>query len=316
MSLYNPMIKTSEAHAYIEIEKFVRLVVGTSDMPFHVEIDQNDQPVIIPRLLAKEFQGLTNYWGHYNVGYSYEPEQQAYWDACMATGFLNVHCPTEQAFEYNQNIHAHAYAVNDLVRFIRARADTKAFQRRVCDRKYQASEKCDSVERFVSEALARYARSLVVRVDFGYQKSSQHLVTIEDVYNHVDALCMAKQSDDAFRGLVGYGLAIEQGVERGYHIHFVAIIDGNQFQSSWYRGTEYARLWQRIAGNHGSAFICSEQESYYHAQGVGHFRRDEPESHGGIVRVAQYLTEYKEDQYLRAKPEGRRVLRLWLSKRS
>ena len=312
MSLYNPMIQTSEAHAYIEIEKFVRLVVNTSDMPFHVEADSNSQPVIIPRFLAKEFYLLTRYWSHYNTGCSYEPEQQAYWDACLATGFIDVHGPTDQAFEYSPSIHAHAYAVNDLVRLIRARADTEAFSRRVSDRKYQAGEKCASMDQFVREALARYARSLVVRVDFGYQKACQHLVTIEDVYSHVDALCMAKQSDDAFRGLVGYALAIEQGEQRGYHIHFVAIIDGNQFQNSWFRGTEYARLWQRIVGNHGTAFICSEQESYYHAKGVGHFRRDEPESHDGVVRAAQYLTEYKEDQYLRARPEGRRVFRTFL----
>lgn len=313
MTPFNPMIRTSEAHAFVEIEEFVRLVIQTSCMPFHVEQDGSGQKFVSPRLLAKDFMMLTRHWSHYHQGYSYEPELQTFWDGCIRFGFINSHGPTEMAMDYSQSVHAHAYAVNDLVRFIRMVAFTKDFQRRVYDRKYQASEKCRSMDGFIEAAMVRYARSLVVRVDFGYQKTAQHLVTVADVFAHVDALCHAKhEEEDAFRGLVGYALAVEQGVQRGYHVHFAAIIDGNRFQNAWYRGSEFVRLWQRIAGTSGSAFICGEDEAYYHTKGVGHFRRDEPETYDGVSRAARYLTEYKEDQYLRARPAGRRVFRTFL----
>ncbi|MEK6787349.1 MAG: inovirus-type Gp2 protein [Pseudomonadota bacterium] len=312
MSKFNPLQRTSEAHAYIEIEKFVRLVIETSAMPFETKVDANGQQTIIPRLLANDFHKLTRYWNHYHPEYDYEVQTQAFWDSCIATGFIGEHGPTDMAWDYSLSIHAHAYATNDLVRFIRTRADTKDYKRRAYDKKYQASEKCASIESFIDEALARYAKSLVVRVDMGYQKSSSHQITIADVYDHVDGLCMAKQSADAFRGLVGYALAIEQGVTRGYHIHFVAIIDGNQFQSGRHRGAQFASLWQRIVGNDSAAHICDYDPVQHAVRGVGQFRRNEPDTHKGVVQTMQYLTEYKEDQYLRARPSGRRALRTFL----
>lgn len=310
--MFNPMIKSSEAEAYIKIEDFVDLVIATSDMPFHIEIRENEEVTIIPRFLSNEFSKLTRYWGHYRDCYSYEVKLQAFWDACKETGFISQHGPAEIAYEFNQKVHAHAYAVNDLVRFIRARANTKEYLRRVYDLKYQASEKCDSIERFVAEAFARYSRSLVVRVDLGYVTSYQDKVNIEQVFDQVDAFCRAKETDEAFRGLVGYALAIEQGRERGYHIHFAAIFDGNQFQKDWPKGVGFARLWLQIVGNGNGAHICSYDSVRHPVRGVGRFERDEPETHEGVVRTLCYLTAYKEAQYLRARPSGRRALRTYL----
>lgn len=308
MSQFNPLQRTSEAHAYIEIEKFVDLVLNTSDMPFHIE-ENSSQLIVVPRLLSKEFHTLTRYWNHFSSDYDFEVHIQLYWDACRFVGFLDGNGVTEVGMAYDPMIHAHAYAVNDLVRFIRCEADSNRFKRSAHDRKYQASEKCCSIEVFIKEAMARYSKSLIVRVDLGYPKEHSHRVTIADMYDHIDAFLACKGSSEAFAGLVGYAVAIEQGVNRGYHAHFVAVIDGNKYCNEWHRGTLFGALWDRLIGNARGCHICMHHPELYGPKGVGHFRRDEPESHFGVVKTAQYLTEYKEDQYLRAKPRGRRVFR-------
>lgn len=79
----------------------------------------------------------------------------------------------------------------------------------------QESANQDSFRTYVQKMIQDHSKVLIVRVDLGYLKESMSNVTVHDFYLHTQVLCKyLKDKNGCFKHLLGYGLALEQGVQR------------------------------------------------------------------------------------------------------
>ncbi|WHA53399.1 inovirus-type Gp2 protein [Acinetobacter pittii] len=154
---------------------------------------------------------------------------------------------------------------------------------------------------------------LFVRVDLGYLKCSMSTITIKGFYAHISSLIkLMKDKNNYFKHLLGYGLALEQGITKGYHGHLLLIYNGSKHDQDWYLGDQVIKKWESITQNigYGRHSNTKEIKDKYDRQGIlgiGMIKREHPSQVHNALKVAQYLVEpEKYGQMLLVKPVGRR----------
>ncbi|MGQ1309270.1 hypothetical protein ACT4WM_06575 [Acinetobacter baumannii] len=154
---------------------------------------------------------------------------------------------------------------------------------------------------------------LLVRVDLGYLKCSMSTITIKGFYAHISSLVkLMKDKNNCFKHLLGYGLALEQGITKGYHGHLLLIYNGSKHDQDWDIGNKVTKKWESITQNDGYGRHSNTKEikDNYDRQGIlgiGKIKRQHLSQVHNALKVAQYLVEpEKYGQMLLVKPLGRR----------
>lgn len=166
-----------------------------------------------------------------------------------------------------------------------------------------------SMEAYLKEALQRYCKSLIVRVDLKYEQAVRDSISIAEVHLHLSKLLKRiSDRDTCFKDLIGYVWALEQGGKcGGYHVHLLLIYNGNKHQNGWYFADQVSQLWRKITGAKGCHFNLHDKEyrKSFIANGVDGLdklvRGDESKLQN-VLRIGRYLTDpTKYDQRLRIK---------------
>ncbi|MNR52189.1 hypothetical protein D3C85_1719830 [compost metagenome] len=104
---------------------------------------------------------------------------------------------------------------------------------------------------------------------------------------------------------------MEQGQDRGYHIHAAFFFNGNEVRRDVYKAQQIGELWERITRGQGHINSCNhDKEQYGERCALGVVRRDDLNARRHVHYAMRYLV--KDDQQLRIKPEGARCLRMGL----
>ena len=114
--------------------------------------------------------------------------------------------------------------------------------------------------------------------------------------------------DTFFSNLHGYSWAIEQGKERGYHVHLLLMYDGTKVQNGSYYAQRVGEKWQEITQGHGSYFNLHSKDYIHKLRmagcdiGIGMVSRNNEGDWERVVTVIEYLTDpAKDEQRLRVK---------------
>lgn len=161
---------------------------------------------------------------------------------------------------------------------------------------------------YMHQMLNHYSRLLIVRVDLGYCKDTSHLVSIETFHEHLQKLRkLIGKTKSCFKKLEGNVIALEQGHDRGYHVHLLLMFDGSKLWKDTYIGQLVGEKWQNITGGLGSYYNCNNRQ-YKQKQealgrlGIGMIHRCNPKEVQNAISVALYLTQpEKKNQHLRVK---------------
>lgn len=166
-----------------------------------------------------------------------------------------------------------------------------------------------SLREKVQEAIRRYSKSEVVRVDLSYLQKSQDSIGLEDFHDDMNELCKAiAKRVEPFDHLVDYAWALEQGITKGYHCHLLLIFNGHKKQAAWGIAKQVGDYWKGITGNEGYYFNCHdpaqvEQYTKLDILGIGRIHRDNEEEVRRLLNAVTYLVRpEKEAQHLRMKP--------------
>ena len=166
---------------------------------------------------------------------------------------------------------------------------------------------------YLDKIFTHHYKVLVIRVDLGYRKVCMPQVNIKCFYHQIKELCkFMKDKNGIFNGLVGYGLALEQGRNRGYHAHLMLIYNGSKRQKDWYLADEVIKLWERITSSMGSGLnINSGESKAQYARkgllGIGMIERRDQQAVRNAQRVWEYLVRSEKiEQMLLAKPSRSR----------
>ncbi|MDO9178708.1 MAG: inovirus-type Gp2 protein [Agitococcus sp.] len=303
------MLFSNEADTLIEIENLVNQVIKneqeqTNRRKTHVG---DGLGLICEKLMFF----MEQYLSVFQPDYEYSEHLEAFWSGCKVAGLVDH--TTGQIMGLGSNWPSSEQVgavVTEIIRIV----SSKQFKRQVVDRRYQANEKNRHLQDYAAALHLHYSRLLVVRVDWYYRQAIQSSVGISDVYRHLDAMIQnVTDRTGIFTNLVGYAWCIEQGTSRGYHLHTVFYFPGSDHQSDWYMAQQIGELWEVVTQGMGTPHNCNtpaEKEKYDRLGilGVGMIHRKDKSACANAVKAVGYLANpEKEDQYLRAKPSGRRA---------
>ena len=203
---------------------------------------------------------------------------------------------------------------NELTKHIRTLLSKKRYTRREHDQRYLALKQEVEVGRYVDAVRSLYARTCVVRVDLYYRADAQARLRVERAFDDLNRLIAERERNLIFDHETGYICSVEQGEDRGYHIHAAFFFNGAEVSADIYRAQRIGELWERITRGQGCYNNCNlDKDKYQDKLGIGLIHRRDLNARANVHYAMRYLV--KNDQHLRLKPEGARCLRKGLAKK-
>ncbi|MCY1307525.1 hypothetical protein D9M70_574540 [compost metagenome] len=131
---------------------------------------------------------------------------------------------------------------------------------------------------------------------------------MERVFDDLRRLIAERERNLIFDHETGYICSVEQGEDRGYHIHAAFFFNGAEVNADIYRAQRIGELWEHITRGQGCFHNCNlEKEKHRDRLGIGLIHRRDLSARGNVHYAMRYLV--KNDQHLRLKPVGARCLR-------
>lgn len=297
----------SQAHILIEIEQLVEKIIAHNN--------SNASAAKTETFKAQVF-GITclnrqRYFSVFSPNYKYSEHIEAFWYGCKAIGLL---IPLTDFGSGCCNLFLlPPNSINLLVESVLHYVKSNKFRRCAGDRLQQTEENKASIRSYADALQKKYSRLLVIRVDLKYETKAQHLIGIDDLYKHLEALNSKKAYHDVFQHEVGSAWAIEQGVTLGYHIHFAFYFKGSEHQNDWIKAQKIEALWHEVTKGMGKVYICNNRKDkakfvQQGKLGIGMIHRIDPVACQNSVDAVSYLADPKKlNQYLRIKPIGRKT---------
>lgn len=290
----------SQARITILIEEFVQAIEHSSEPAFYVTLSSSKHEQVVNSSLSRWLNGIDQLLSVYADYYVFSEHLEVFWKACRQIGL--GYGPTGLAcLDADGNPYlSFAQSMNALIDRIRQLTHETGFKRKEHDRRYQANQKRTTLEHYVRAILNQYSRTVVVRVDLHYRDEFAHLIRIDDLVSDLKTLIRAKERNEIFKHEIGYAWSIEQGEDRGFHIHCAFFFNSSHVYSDWHKAQTIGELWVQITAGRGYTHNCNANKKKYVRVGVGTIKRDDEQACDNVVSTLLYLT--KDNQYLRIKP--------------
>ncbi len=143
-------------------------------------------------------------------------------------------------------------------------------------------------------------RVLVLRLDLSYEHEYRELLEKNDVLFHFERFIKEVQE----LTYIYWARKLEYGVKKGYHIHFLLVLD----MKHHYRGIticeKLGQYWREQATkNEGRYWNCNRDEKRYHNRGIGVIHTNSQ----GFENLKMYAAPYlvKNDYYFKFLDDGR-----------
>ncbi|GLH49916.1 YagK/YfjJ domain-containing protein [Pseudomonas lactis] len=306
----------------IQIERLVKSIERFDTPAFLLQGTRSGNERIAPTRLSRYFKHIRQMMGLFDdrCAYQYSEHLQAFWDACRDIGLerspTGPVCLNPSATAYLD----HPRSMNILVERIRQLTGELWYRRKKGDRRDLAIQQGGRVRDYTDAMLARYSRTLVIRVNLYYHQQVQVRQRVEQVFDDLDRLIAERERNPIFDYLIGYICAVEQGEDRGYHIHAAFFFNGNEVWADVYKAQQIGELWERITRGQGYFHSCNHDKEEHkdegkteRGRGIGMIFKNDQAIRIHIHYAMCYLV--KDDQPLRLKPFGARCLRMGAYKR-
>ncbi len=294
----------SQSRASIQIEELVNSIENTSEPAFYITESTTGFESVEFSSLSERFCNIQNLLNIYIDRYEYSEHLQLLCRACSEIGLerspAGPVCLDPTGFNYLSFHHS----MNELVNRVRQLTREPGYRRKASDRSYQARQRATDVETYVRAVLNRYSRTVVIRVDLHYLEIVDPLLRIENLCEDLAALIRNRERNPIFEHETGYIWSIEQGKNKGFHIHTAFFFNSAHVYSDWHKAKEIGELWQKITGGRGYFFNCNADKPKYTNLGIGTIKRADTQACENVVNTMRYLA--KEGQHLRLKPAGAR----------
>ena len=307
----------SQSDTAIRIERLISAIQRTDNKAFRKTYSKYGDEQVRDTKLSKYYVGgeqmITLFEG--DVDYQYSWQLGIFQQACQVIGIelspYGITCLSEDETRYLSA----SETLDELTKCIRTFLAKKRLKRREHDQRYLAIQQEIEIGRYVDAVLDRYARTCVVRVDLYYRAEAQTRLRVERVFDDLSQLIAERERNPIFEGETGYICTVEQGEERGYHIHAAFFFNGSEVSADVYRAKRIGGLWEHITRGRGYFNNCNlDKDKYRGRLGVGLIHRWDLSARSKVHYAMRYLV--KNNQHLRLKPAGARCLRKGQARRA
>ncbi|MHA3114603.1 inovirus Gp2 family protein [Acinetobacter sp. ANC 4635] len=253
-------------------------------------------------LKTKLAQLIPAFWFHYSEQYEYAHVIQAFRDALVG---LEMNKPM---------VNSDACDIDHFLTVLRT-AYLKLTHSDIDQHSINEHHNTESLRYGLNTVIQHYSRVLLVRVDLYFSAQAQKDMTIHRCHQYLQILLnRLSNRDGCFSNLHWWAWALEQGLQRGYHIHLLLVYDGHRHQNDYYLGLEVGRYWRDVLTDGEGEFYTSNQPKIKHRYslmnrlGIGMIYRDNPIAIENALNASAYLVSpEKEIQMLRVKKPNMRT---------
>jgi hypothetical protein len=316
MTKLNSYTHRPQSDIAIRIERLVNAIQRTDSQAFRITYSKHGDEQVTATRLSKYFDGIEQMVALFecDVAYQYSWRLNLFREACQAIGlelgYVGITCLNEGETRYLST----SETLNELTKHIRTLLSKKRYKRWEPDQRHQAIKQEVEIGRYVDVVLDRYARTCVIRLDLYYHAEAQVRLRVEHVFDDLNQLIAERERNLIFDHQTGYICTVEQGEDRGYHIHAAFFFNGAEVSADIYRAQRIGELWERITRGQGCYNNCNlDKDKYQDKLGIGLIHRRDLNARANVHYAMRYLV--KNDQHLRLKPEGARCLRKGLAKK-
>ncbi|SFI22514.1 Protein of unknown function [Pseudomonas syringae] len=300
----------SQSDIAIRIERLINAIQRTDSQAFRITYSKHGDEEVNTTSLSKYFNGIEQMVALFESDeeYHYSWHLNLFREACQVIGIEFSPCGITCLNGCETRYLSISETLNELTKHIRTLLTKKRYKRWDHDQRHQATKQEIEVGRYVDAVLDRYARTCVIRVDLYYRAEARARLRVEHVFDDLRRLIVERERNLIFESEIGYICTVEQGKDRGYHIHAAFFFNGSEVSADIYRAKRIGELWERITRGQGYFNNCNlEKDKYQDRLGVGLIHRRDLSARGNVHYTMRYLV--KKDQHLRLKPEGARCLR-------
>lgn len=302
----------SQSDIAIQIERLVEAIQRTDSAAFKIGKSASGRERVERTRLARYFDHIQKMVALFDEGYPYDFSEhlQVFWEACQDISLerspVGLTCLSDDETRYLGT----EEMLNVLADRIRYLTSKKWFKRKESDRRFQARDQQERISECVDQILDAYRSVVVIRLDLHYSSISQYRLRVEDVYTDLEKLSREIERNWIFNHLIWHICSVEQGEERGDHIHTAFFFDGTKVRSDVYKARQVGQLWESIARDQGYYFSCNaNKERYGDDLGIGIICQGDARSRSKVHKAMHYLAKDEDTQHLRMKPAGARCLR-------
>ena len=322
MTKRNTHTSPSRSDTSIRIERLINAIQRSDSQAYRIRYSKHGDELVSETRLSKYFDGIEQMIALFegDVEYQSSWHLSLFQQACQTIGVelspCGITCLSEDGTRYLST----SETLNELTKCIRTLRTQKRFMRRDADQRYLAIQQEIEIGSYVDAVLDRYARTCVVRVDLYYRTEVQARLRVERVFDDLNRLIAERERNPIFDHLIGYICAVEQGEDRGYHIHAAFFFNGNEVWADVYKAQRIGELWELITRGQGYFHSCNhdKEEKYGKKEeeqgedkrelGIGMIFRSDQKIRTHVYYAMRYLV--KDAQHLRLKPEGARSVRM------
>lgn len=282
------------------IEKFVEEIAkGGKAFAAH----PNQRGCMQPLALAKDLRKMNSLLALYSPSKIYSPHVDLFFETFvikhgLMPGFFSEN--PDEYFDFFKKTQGQFF--NQLINEIFVIASQRAFKRKLYRRKEAIKRGYASGRSYLDALYERYARLLVLRVDFGFRTGDPrlpHIVELLEAQNYLVRFLNNKRGKKLYANLTGYLWRLEYGKEKGYHFHLFFFFDGSKAHKDEHLASEIGADWIRVTDGKGIYHNCNAHKQRYKRLGIGMISHDDEEKRRNLLEVLAYM--HKEDQTLREK---------------
>lgn len=191
---------------------------------------------------------------------------------------------------------------NRLFLYVKRLVQSKRYRALNKQVKKAAKRRFESACEYAFAHLDLMSKMLVVCVDLHFLDKYKHEVDDKEIRRLRESLFEILRRDEQFNCIKGYICKVEEGMDRGPHMHLMLFINGQVKQNASYWARQVGEVWKHdVTLLRGYYHDCHAGNTKYAWRDVGMVRYNDKESVDKLINAITYLT--KPDQYFYSKSQ-------------
>lgn len=314
-----PLERNKLPDIFSDLLSFISLASTNHETPFTPGVDSKGRPVNHRTQLANRYYRKMPIFIRCVLAlsdeFAYDEHTNCFISTIQELGLLNV-----QYFDWGEISQAHiittpwqpnktmAELFNDFVLKLGERCRSNDVRKKIYLHNRRSKRNFKSASHYVDSLINIYRRLVVIRLDLYYKQDIAKSVSIDRLKSDIDRLLKNAERNKVFKGMVGYLLKIEFGINRRLHTHSFFFFDADIRRGSCdeYFGKTIGEYWSKtITKNAGEYFNVNNRKNIQDMEklgirGIGLLRIDDKNMLNNLTNRAIYYL-CKKDQFFRPK---------------
>ncbi|UTO18433.1 MULTISPECIES: YagK/YfjJ domain-containing protein [Acinetobacter] len=178
----------------------------------------------------------------------------------------------------------------------------KEFKYQQKKRKDRARNQFESAKRCIDLILEKHSRVLVIRIDLRFDKTQNP--TLDQVKKDLRTFLRSVGRTKNLN-ILGYIWKLEFGQRRGFHYHFIFILDSRDHSQEIKLAQQIGQIWEKVIGVEGTFHNCHFKavNNQYDKLAIGRLHRHEQQKYQYLLGLLRYFA--KKDQFILHKNIGK-----------